>query len=192
MTTQRETVSSLRQDNALMERFVHALDKLIADAKQGGGVPPGAVHVAVDFIKVFIEQRHRTKEQKALFPLLAAKSEILANGPVRILADEDATDHELIAQIEAVLPGVEAGDPGAIADAIRDLEIYAFMLHNHVEKEDEIIFRLADALITEEEATTLHQQFDAIDRAMGPIVKTLYEDVVSEFEQLIFASPPAP
>ena len=175
-------LQGLHEEHQLIKRALVVLEHVAHRANAGAQIELGLVRQALQFIHVLIEQCHHAKEEQALFPLLAAKSELIASGPLHILKADHAASTRLLERIEEALGRLEADDTAANAHLVTDIEWYVRLERRHIDLEDDVIVKLSNALILQEEADVLDKQFSAIERELGPISHNLFVDVLKDLE----------
>ncbi len=126
--------------------------------------PTGEVDIAaVESVLAFFQTGlpiHRRKEEEVLFPLLADKIG-RGEGPVACMLHEHEIERGLVKQlrdaVERAKRGAETGgQTRAAGRAILDL------LRNHIAKEDEILFPLAEQVLDEAEKRRVREGFAGI------------------------------
>jgi hemerythrin-like domain-containing protein len=173
----------LHEDHELITRMITVLEALnagLADRRADAAVD---LREAIRFVRGFADKCHHGKEERALFPLIAGKNATVARMPVRILTSEHEAGRILISRLENSLSGLEAGDERATAEASEAITLYTTMLRKHIAKEEDIVFPLAQTMITDGEAAALEEQFTAIEAEMGPQAHELYRGIVESLEQ---------
>ena len=120
------------------------------------------VEKIVDFLFVYIDQCHRLKEEKFFYP--AFKN---ANIPVDIDQQELINDHILgNVYLKEIICSVENCKMGSTfsCEKIADCMInYVRFIQNHIQKEEDVYFTIADRVLSEEMQNELCEQFKAID-----------------------------
>lgn len=147
----------LEEDHALILRAVAVLERLGSALGASGPVDRGALAWLVDFFRGFVDGCHHAKEERYLFPLLESRGLPREGGPTGAMRYEHEVGRELL-RIMA-----EGGD-GLVVAAIGR---YTALLRIHIDKEGGVLFRLAEHLISPEEAGGLVAQFDELERAVG-------------------------
>jgi hemerythrin-like domain-containing protein len=115
----------------------------------------------LDFFKTFADRCHHRKEEQVLFPKLVALGIPVNDGPLGVMLYEHDQARLLIRAME------EAADTGHPGDFALFAEQYADLLEGHIAKEDNILFRRADSLLTAADDESLFRRFDDIEREMG-------------------------
>ena len=130
----------LKEEHEIIGRALRLLDALALRAASGQEVPRAAIDSVLDFLSEFADAHHHGKEEGILFPAMEEAGFPHDGGPVGVMLHEHQQGRALIAALrEAAHP------PDAVfAQAAR---AYAGLLRQHIEKENHILFRLADQAI---------------------------------------------
>jgi hemerythrin-like domain-containing protein len=116
------------------------------------------------FFKGFVDLCHHAKEEDVLFPELERRGVKRDGGPIGVmLAEHEIGRGHVRAMTERLLElrGGIAGAAMGIADHGR---AYREILEAHISKENNVLFPMADRLISSDMAARLVEQFDAIER----------------------------
>jgi len=115
---------------------------------------------ALEFIRGFADQCHHIKEEKVLFPALESHGIPRDGGPVGMMLLEHEEGRLLVRGMAAALAGIEAGDRSAEEALFENARNYLRLLREHIQKEDEILFRMADEVIPADEQSQLLKTFE--------------------------------
>ena len=150
-------VTELMNDHRLIEKVMAELERRLA--LDPAAVPAAFVAQALAFFTGFADASHHFKEEEALFPALAARGVPVEGGPIGMMLHEHGVGRKLLAGMRAELEAAGAGDGKACA-ALRDYAArYIELLRNHIWKEDNVLFRMAQQLLDEEAAAALRARF---------------------------------
>jgi hemerythrin-like domain-containing protein len=168
----------LSDEHRIIERVLDAVQRLtLAPARQN----LERWQKAIDFIRHFADRCHHCKEEQVLFPALEAHGIPTEGGPVgmMLLEHEEARSH-----VRAMLEGlarIEAGDDGGEAGLFDNAGQYLRLLREHIQKEDEVLFRMADEVISADEQKKLLAAFAQHEaEEMGPGVHEKYSKIAME------------
>lgn len=117
-----------------------------------------------NFLKAFADTCHHGKEEGILFPALKALDPAHTSLPIQRLLDEHAQGRRHLADMQAaLLPEVKLSEFREAASA------YTALLMAHMEKENTVLFPMAEHLLSSEKQTELAHAFEAFeDQVMGP------------------------
>jgi hemerythrin-like domain-containing protein len=157
----RTPTDVLRDEHRVILRALDVVERAIARAAGGAAVPDGWWADAVAWLRGFADANHHAKEEQSLFPALLKAGVPSEGGPVAVMLEEHAQGRALLAAIAA------AG--AASTAAARD---YVALLRAHIDKENGVLFPLADALIDGTLMETVRREFEAVAAAPGAAAST--------------------
>jgi len=140
---------------------------------------------ALDFIRHFADQCHHLKEEKILFPALEAHGIPNDGGPIGMMLLEHEEGRSYVGAMFDALGKVAAGDPSAQAALVDNAKRYLRLLHEHIQKEDDILFRMAEEVIPEDEQRQILESFETHEAdEMGAGVHEKYLKIAAELEEV--------
>jgi hemerythrin-like domain-containing protein len=123
---------------------------------------------ALDFFKNFADGCHHYKEEIALFPAMEAHGIPREHGPIGCMLHEHEEGRACVKGIRVNVEAARAGSPDAAAAVRRFATQYIGMLREHISKEDNILFRMADGTLPPEAMEAVARRFrQAEDTAPG-------------------------
>lgn len=132
------------------------LEKMAGMLKAGKRVDPGDLTAIVDFLKLFADKCHHGKEEDLLFVELEKYGIPNKGGPIGQMLSEHAEGRTYIAGMSRAL---ENGAVDASAFS-RNAESYIGLLRNHIQKENNVLFPLADKAIPRDVQARLLEDFE--------------------------------
>jgi regulator of cell morphogenesis and NO signaling len=94
---------------------------------------------------------HFREEELALFPVLGRHLDV-STGPIAMLMEEHAQFRQLELEFEEALAAIEAGSNDGWPDKLCDAaDAIRRLLPPHIEKEDEVLFPMAESTLDESE-----------------------------------------
>lgn len=170
----------LSDEHRVIERVLAAVQRLtLVPARQN----LERWQKALDFIRHFADQCHHCKEEQVLFPALEAHGIPTEGGPVGMMLQEHEEGRALVRAMLDALARLEAGDDSAETGLFDSAGRYLRLLREHIEKEDEVLFRMADEVIPADEQTRLVQEFEEHEaKEMGSGVHEKYAKIATELE----------
>jgi len=178
-------IDDLKHEHELIKRMLAALEAASDKLARGEPVPPDVLDEARDFVHGFADECHHGKEEDALVPFLAEKSEFFRTIGVRFLLADHEVGRSLMMDLAQATDDMRAGKPGAADDARRALDLYALLLHRHIIKEETLTFPAAEQFITPADDAALAERFDAVEARMGPDAHERYEAIVRHVESAV-------
>ena len=147
---------TLMNEHRLIEKILVSLESLAVDAEEGTPDAKQAGDI-LDFLRGFADRCHHGKEEKHLFPRLGLHGYGPETGPVAVMLNEHEAGRAYIREMAAAR---EAGDARGFAAAAHG---YVVLLHGHIAKEDQILFRIADSVFTEEDQREVADGFERVE-----------------------------
>jgi hemerythrin-like domain-containing protein len=136
----------------------------------------------VYIIKNFADGLHHAKEENIFFPMLATKGFSTQQGPVAVMLMEHTEGRNFVKGISDNISKFDNGDNSALKEILKNMLGYAELLRNHISKENNILFRMADKVLSESDQTTLLTRFSSAEKEIGS--ENAREDFIIKIENL--------
>lgn len=153
----------LSQDHRIIERMLDNLDAAAARLQAGTPVRATFFLDAAEFIKNFADGCHHRKEEEGLFPAMERAGFPRHGGPVGVMLGEHDEGRRFSAGLRTAAEKLAAGDTKAVGDAIDNARNYAGLMRQHIMKEDNILFMMAQNALDPDTQAQLSEQFARID-----------------------------
>ena len=114
----------------------------------------------LDFFKVFVDRCHHGKEEEYLFPKMQERGLPPDKGPILVMLSEHMGGRNTVKAISEALEREKQGDPSAAAAVAANLAILDEHLRGHIDKENEVLFPMADKVLTAEDQQVLVAAFE--------------------------------
>jgi hemerythrin-like domain-containing protein len=138
---------------------------------------------ALDFFRYFADQCHHFKEEQVLFPAMEEHGVPREGGPIGMMLMEHEEGRGRVRSMLAALTLAEARNEAAKDTLLENAKAYLRLLREHIQKEDEILFRIADDVIPPDEQKELLRSFEQHEaKEMGTGVHEKYLKLVEELE----------
>ena len=137
---------------------------------------------AVDFIRNYADRFHHAKEEDVLFIELIKNGMPEKQSPIEAMQMEHDQGRSHARAIEEAAQKALDGEIGQAAIIIENAKGYAALLRGHIEKEDTILYPLAERVLPEEVRARM---LDAYTRAAQrtPELEKKYIRLVESYEQ---------
>ena len=149
-----KATQDLRKEHEAILYVLQILDKMMQSDSSGPETMLRYYGEMVYFLKIFADKCHHGKEENYLFKELVNKGVPNEGGPVGAMLQEHAKGREYIAQMGRSLDNKDINGFNNAAVQYRDL------LRQHIEKENNVLFMMADKVIDEQEQNLLFEQFE--------------------------------
>jgi hemerythrin-like domain-containing protein len=142
-----QATDTLMQEHEVILRVIGALE-IETDRLAGGqDVRPGFFLDAADFIKNFADGCHHQKEEGVLFVAMVGAGLPRQGGPIPVMLSEHEQGRAFTRGMRDAADRLAAGDASARTDVVINARGYAELLRQHIQKENGILFPLADQMI---------------------------------------------
>lgn len=180
--------SILRKEHEAILKMLDATEETARRAEQGKPVRAEILDGLLEFFKVFADQCHHGKEEGLLFPALEGKGMPRQNGPVGVMLFEHERGRELIRRMSQAAGELASGDHSAAARWASAAHDYASLLRAHIAKENNILFVMAERLLSDTEQAELAEAFDRHEeKQMGVGTHERLHDTMNKLQEEIFA-----
>lgn len=161
------------------------LDKAADRLASGDAKVQGHLEQLIDFYRGFVDQCHHAKEEDVLFPELEKRGLSKEGGPIGVMLAEHESGRRCIREISSDLTRLKKGN-GEIKNSIRkNASAYDELLREHITKENNVLFPLADRLLPETEAAIMIEKFEEIERdRVGPGKHEAFHDMLHRMREI--------
>ncbi len=160
-------IHELTHEHGYILKVVHSLSLFDAALECNEPVDAALLRQVVDFMREFADRCHHAKEEQILFPEMVRKGVPETGCPIEGLFREHVRGRELVSALARTNEAHAAGEAGA-AEALRAAIAGIQQLYpNHIWKEDQMVFPMAEKLFDPQETTKLAADFAAAERAIG-------------------------
>lgn len=178
----------LKAEHRVIERVLGALEKGAQRLDAGQAIDPSFFVIASDFIKGFADGCHHSKEEGVLFPALQAAGIPSEGGPIGVMLYEHDLGRQFTAAMRAAAEKLQAGDAAARDDVVRAASAYASLLRQHIAKEDNILFMMADRVLGTGAQARIVEDFERVEkREAGEGAHERFHELAATLERLASA-----
>ena len=176
----------LKDEHRGVERMLAIVQAATRRLQAGGDAPADLYLKAVDFFRGFTDGCHHAKEEEKLFPALERRGVARAGGPIGVMLAEHEQGRAYVRAMAEAASRYSKGDQAAAAALIESGRGYVELLHQHIAKEDGILFPLADQVLSGTEQAQLVEEFETIERERtGPGEHERYHHMLDDLEQVV-------
>lgn len=166
-------------EHQAIKLMLSILEQICQRLESGRDVDTQHLERILEFIKVFADKCHHGKEEDLLFPALEEFGIPRAGGPIGVMLVEHDTGRNYVRGMTEAVARYKAGDRQAAAQLVENARNYISLLTQHIAKEDNILYPMGDAHLTEKKQEKLLAEFERIERERIGVGKH------EEFHQLL-------
>ena len=156
---------TLSNEHRVIEQVLDCLEEMARRCKTDGQLDTRDANDAIDFFRNFADSFHHAKEENHLFPAMEAKGFPQEGGPTGVMLYEHEQGRERIRAIAEAVDGAAAGDAGAVESFVSNARGYVDLLREHIKKEDECLFSMANQSFSATDQQQLSEAFAKTDEA---------------------------
>jgi hemerythrin-like domain-containing protein len=162
-------IEQLKKEHAAIERMLVILETVCGKLQKGEAVEPAHLGQIVDFFRGFADECHHAKEEAVLFPALEKVGIPREGGPVGVMLDEHQQMRGYLRAVAQAVERLRAGEVGAAGEMVRYAGNYTIVLRRHIDKENSMLFRMAEMRLGQAREQQLAEQFEAVEtEKIGP------------------------
>jgi hemerythrin-like domain-containing protein len=139
---------------------------------------------AVDFIRNYADRFHHAKEEDVLFTELVKNGMPEKQSPIEAMHMEHDQGRAHVQAMEEAARKALDGEPGQAATIAEHAKGYAALLRGHIEKENDILYPLAERILPEDVRGRMLAAYEA-SGAKAPGLEKRYLQMVEAYEQQI-------
>ena len=158
----KPTDELIAEHNAVLVAL-QLLAKIEEALATGDKQAPEHLDQIVDFLKGFVDRCHHGKEERHLFPKMHDRGMPAGAGPIAVMLHEHEQGRAAVQAIAGALVRVRGGDHRAASVLSEALLGYVVLLRNHIFKEDNVLFPMADQVLPPDEQLHLADLFDKVE-----------------------------
>lgn len=165
---------TLMKEHRLIEQVLDCLEDAAGRLDDGENLSPDFFLEAADFVAGFADRCHHAKEEDILFVAMTAMDMPEDSGPVAVMLHEHDEGRRFTAGFQSAAEQLKTGDAAACADIVRNVFDYVNLLREHIIKEDNVLFPMADQIIPAEAMQKVSEEFERVvteDQKNGVPVK---------------------
>lgn len=157
-----KATQQLKDEHEGVKVMLSILDKVCQKLKTDVNLNSDHLEGILEFLKVFVDKCHHGKEEDLLFPELE-KVGIPKDGPIGVILHEHTIGRNYVKGISEAFAKYKTGDKSASTQIIENASGYISLLFAHIEKENNVLFMMADSWLSAEKQDELYEGFEKIE-----------------------------
>jgi hemerythrin-like domain-containing protein len=154
----------LKAEHKGVLKMIEILQAIIGKMDSKESFDKGQMEHIMEFLKVFVDKCHHGKEEEFLFPALEEAGIPREAGPIGVMLQEHQTGREFIAKMSASLDDLYKAGIDAKSAFKKAAESYIQLLRQHIDKENNVLFPMAEKRLSQERQNQMSEQFDQLER----------------------------
>lgn len=154
-----KATENLESDHVHILRLIDVMEQVT----QRPDADTGHLETIVSLIREFADGLHHSKEELILFPKMVEKGFSFHQGPVAVMMNDHVQGRALAKGMADNIALLKEGKNAALSAVYENMRGYIELLRAHIAKENNILFRMADNVLSEPEQQSLLAEFNRID-----------------------------
>jgi hemerythrin-like domain-containing protein len=178
----RDITQALVHEHQLIVRMLAVLEQKAVQTGRGDYSNYRFYLEAVDFIRNYADLFHHAKEEDVLFKALVENGMPRENSPVAAMLVEHDQGRGFVKAMEEAAKAALAGKPGQDRQIAENALGYVALLREHIDKEDHILYPLAERLLSEEVRDVILGGYKKAEASNRGDLEERYREVVERYE----------
>ena len=154
----------LMQEHEAIKLMLRILESAGEKLEAGEKVDVADLEGMLEFIMVFADKCHHHKEEDLLFPALQRVGVPKEQGPIGVMLMEHESGRNYVRGMAGGIEKYKSGDANASGQIAANARNYIRLLSDHIYKEDNVLYPIADARLSGKDQETLHDEFSRVER----------------------------
>jgi hemerythrin-like domain-containing protein len=184
----RDITAALVSEHRLIKRMLALLERNAQHTAAGEYRTYRFYLDGVDFIRNFADRFHHAKEEDVLFEALVANGMPREHSPVAAMLVEHDLGRAFVKAMEEAARQATEGIAGRDAVIAENALAYVALLREHIDKEDGILYPLAERVIPAEMRDGIIARYAAAEAQTAAGFTTRYEEIVERYESEVMAT----
>lgn len=175
-----KSIEALMAEHELIERGLSLLEDGIIKIEDGQALPDGFSEWVVRFFRQFADQCHHAKEENVFFPVLKQRGIPEQGGPIGVMLHEHVLGRDCVSRMREASQTTPFNSH-EFAEAAKQ---FVSLLHEHIFKENNVLFRMAERVMSEADDADVISKFSQVEQERGLSDQyTIYTNQVSQWEK---------
>jgi len=170
---EKKPTSVLKEEHEDIRKMLKILGKVCDNLKNGKEVRKENLNSIVEFIRFFADKCHHGKEENKLFPVMEEYGVPRDGGPIGVMLYEHEIGRGYVKNMASAL---EKEDWKSFVENATN---YILLLDPHIDKENNILYMIADMHIPEEKQKELLEDFEKFEK------EEIGEEKHKEFKKIL-------
>jgi hemerythrin-like domain-containing protein len=154
----------LKEEHEAIKLMLRILERICKNLEAGEEVNPQHLEQILNFIKIFADKCHHGKEEDVLFPAMEKAGIPKEGGPIGVMLTEHNMGREYVRGMSEAISSYKAGERKVSSEIVKNARDYIKLLKEHIEKENNILYPMAEMHLSKEEQEKLLEEFERIER----------------------------
>jgi len=171
-------IATLRHEHDIILLVLKSVERGAGSLAATLDADPDWLDTIVDFVCNFADRCHHGKEERHLFPRLEERGIPEESGPIGVMLHEHERGRAFIRAVADATEGAKGRCAGMLEAASENLLGYVGLLRSHIAKENDVLFPMAERVLTDDDQQELAEAFERVEaEEMGEGVHERYHEL---------------
>ena len=177
----------LKKEHDAIQVMLNILERVCDKLEMREQVNAEHLEQILEFFKVFADKCHHGKEEDLLFPAMEEAGIPKEEGPIGVMLVEHSEGRNCIkGMVEAVAEYKQNGK-SVPSKFIQNARTYVELLTQHIDKENNILFEMADIHLSANKQEELLQEFEQFERdKIGVGIHEELHEILNDLKRVYF------
>ena len=175
----------LREEHEGILAMLRVVEAAAFRLRDGKPIPQNLMLNSAEFFSNFADKCHHGKEEDRLFPKMVEHGIGDEGGPIGVMKEEHAHGRSLFREMLSAAEQYGKGDSTVVPALVSNTLEYVHLLREHIDKENNVFFPMADQVIPDSEQRDLVRVYDEFEaNVVGTGVHERYHAMIGEYQKL--------
>ena len=179
-----ESITELKNEHSGVKTMLGIIEAILTRSANGREVNVDDLNEILEFLTVFVDRCHHGKEEDFLFPALESAGLSRDQSHIGELLQEHEQGRQLVAGLRDVANNFKIADQTVAGKLEKAGREYVALLKEHIQKEENVLFPMAEDMLGEEKDAELAEAFEKVERErVGPGKHEEFHELLHRLEQ---------
>jgi hemerythrin-like domain-containing protein len=180
-----KATQQLKDEHEGIKLMLNIMESICNDIEKGKELNIIHFEKILDFIKGFADKCHHGKEEDILFPALIDHGMSKEAGPIAVMLQEHQEGRDYVKSLGIAFEEFKKGSSQSVNNIISSSLSYVELLRNHIEKENNILFMMANKVLDEPEQSEIFDAFEKLEvEKIGVGKHQEFHNLLEEFKNI--------
>lgn len=157
-----KATQQLKDEHEGISIMLNILEHLYRQLNATGSLNKEHFEGILEFLKIFVDKCHHGKEEDLLFPALIALG-VPEEGPIATMLSEHEMGRRYVNAMSEAFASYNAENESSAKEIMKNAQGYILLLRSHIEKENAVLFVIADSHLSNKRQDELFKGFEKIE-----------------------------
>ena len=159
-----KAIQDLRMEHDAVRLTLKVLERMAQKVERDGSLDkPQHMDHLLEFFTIFVDKCHHGKEEELLFPAMEQVGVARGKGPIGVMLREHELGRECVQKMKAAFSLIKEDELQGAKDFVRNARDYISLLNQHIDKENMVLFPMAERQLSEATLAELSKGFERIE-----------------------------